>query len=134
MLGENDMLAYLAMMAPRLVDLRRVLKPTGSIYLHCHSTASHYLKVLMDAIFGPRRFRTEIIWKRTSSHGNVSASYGEVTDPILYYARGDHQIWNQVYVPYLTCRSTSTRNSTTLTRMAAGTRYPTCAILAFART
>ena len=63
-LGASDMLAYLAMMAPRLAELRRVLKPKGSIYLHCDPTASHYLKMLMDAIFGPRFFQNEIIWKR----------------------------------------------------------------------
>jgi len=71
-LGDSNMLAYLAMMAPRLVELRRVLKPTGSIYLHCDPTASHYLKVLMDAIFDPRNFRNEIIWQRTSSHSDRS--------------------------------------------------------------
>ena len=60
------MMAYLAMMAPRLVELRRVLKETGSIYLHCDPTASHYLKILMDAVFGPQFFRNEIIWKRSS--------------------------------------------------------------------
>jgi adenine specific DNA methylase Mod len=100
LLSDTDMLAYLAMMAPRLLELRRVLKPTGSIYLHCDAVASHYLKVLMDAIFGVQRFRTEIIWKRTSSHGNVSTNYGEATDKILYYARGDRPTWNQVYTPY----------------------------------
>jgi adenine specific DNA methylase Mod len=63
-LGENDVLAYLAMMAPRLLELRRVLKPSGSIYLHCDPTASHYLKMLMDAIFDPVNFRNEIIWQR----------------------------------------------------------------------
>jgi site-specific DNA-methyltransferase (adenine-specific) len=60
-LGESDMMAYLAMMAPRLVELRRVLKPAGSIYLHCDPTASHYLKLLMDAIFGTNNFVNEII-------------------------------------------------------------------------
>jgi site-specific DNA-methyltransferase (adenine-specific) len=99
-LGGSDMMAYLAMMAPRLVELRRVLKETGSIYLHCDPTASHYLKILMDAVFGPDHFRTEIVWKRTSSHGNVSASFGDVTDTILYYRRGERPVWNQVYVPY----------------------------------
>jgi DNA modification methylase len=96
----SDMMAYLAMMAPRLVELRRVLKETGSIYLHCDPTASHYLKILMDAVFGPQFFRSEIIWKRTSSHGNVSTSFGDVTDTILYFARGQRPTWNQVYVPY----------------------------------
>ena len=66
-LGRNSMMAYLVMMTPRLVELRRVLKPTGSIYLHCDPTAGHYLKVLMDSVFGVEQFRTEIIWKRTSA-------------------------------------------------------------------
>ena len=74
-LDESNMMAYLAMMAPRLVELRRVLKPTGSIYLHCDPTASHYLKLLMDAVFGPENFRTEVVWKRTSSH-NSAKRYG----------------------------------------------------------
>jgi site-specific DNA-methyltransferase (adenine-specific) len=99
-LFNSDMMAYLAMMAPRLIELRRVLKQTGSIYLHCDPTASHYLKILMDAVFGPDHFRTEVIWKRTSSHGNVSAGFGDITDNILYYRRGDRPIWNQVFVPY----------------------------------
>jgi site-specific DNA-methyltransferase (adenine-specific) len=63
-LGDNDMMAYLAMMAVRLVELRRVLKPTGSLYLHCDPVASHYLKILLDSIFGPTNFQNEIIWKR----------------------------------------------------------------------
>ena len=70
-LGESDMLAYLAMMAPRLVELRRVLKPTGSLYLHCDPTASHYLKMLMDSVFGPKFFRSEIVWKRSSAHSDT---------------------------------------------------------------
>ncbi len=68
LLGESDMLAYLAMMAPRLVELWGVLKPSGSLYLHCDPTANHYLKLLRDAVFRRDRFRNEIIWKRTSSH------------------------------------------------------------------
>src|SRR5579863_6210187 len=66
-LGENDMMAYLAMMAVRLIELHRVLKPTGSLYLHCDPTASHYLKILMDAIFGAFFFRNEIIWQRSKN-------------------------------------------------------------------
>ena len=66
LLGTNDMLAYMSMMAPRLVELWRVLKPTGSLYLHCDPTASHFLKLLMDAVFGFANFRTEIIWKRSA--------------------------------------------------------------------
>ena len=76
-LGQNDMMAYLTMMAQRMVELHRVLKPTGSIYLHCDPTASHYLKLLMDAVFGSGSFRNEITWKRTASHGN--ASRAEIT-------------------------------------------------------
>ena len=86
LLGGNDMLAYLSMMAPRLVELRRVLKSTGSIYLHCDPTASHYLKVLMDAIFGPKNCLNEVIWKRTSAH-NDPGRWGRVHDSILFYSR-----------------------------------------------
>jgi site-specific DNA-methyltransferase (adenine-specific) len=78
-IGDNQMMAYLVIMAARLVELHRVLKPTGSIYLHCDPTASHYLKIILDTIFGVKRFRNELIWKRTSSHGNVSTTYGDVT-------------------------------------------------------
>ena len=78
MLGDTDMLAYLAMMAPRLVELRRVLKPTGCLYLHCDPTASHYLKLLLDAVFGPSNFRNEIIWKRDDAH-NDTKRFGRST-------------------------------------------------------
>jgi site-specific DNA-methyltransferase (adenine-specific) len=70
-IGTNQMMAYLVMMAARLVELRRVLKRTGSIYLHCDPTASHYLKVVMDTIFRPEMFRTEIVWKRSSAHSDT---------------------------------------------------------------
>ncbi len=96
-LGENDMMAYLAMMAVRLLELHRVLKPTGSLYLHCDPTASHYLKLLLDGVFGPDRFRTEIVWKRTFAHGNVGRSYGDVTDTIFFYTKGKQHIWNQQF-------------------------------------
>jgi len=98
-LGDSNMLAYLAMMAPRLIELRRVLKPTGSIYLHCDPTASHYLKLLMDAVFGPVSFRNEIIWKRTTAH-NDPKRFGRIHDVLLYYANGPAPLWNTVYVPY----------------------------------
>ena len=78
-LGQNDMMAYLTMMAPRMVELHRILKPTGSIYLHCDPTASHYLKLLMDAVFGNANFRNEIIWKRQSAHSDARG-YGSVHD------------------------------------------------------
>ena len=98
-LGDNDMLAYLAMMAPRLVELRRTLKPTGSLYLHCDPTASHYLKLLLDAIFGPINFRAEIVWKRTSAHSNAKRP-GPVHDVILLYSAGDRYTWNPQYQNY----------------------------------
>lgn len=99
-LGDTNMLAYLAMMAPRLIELRRVLKPTGSIYLHCDPTASHYLKMLLDAVFGVDRFLNEIIWKRTTSHGNVARNYGSINDNILFYAKGPDHTWVQQYTPF----------------------------------
>jgi DNA modification methylase len=102
-LGENDMLAYLAMMAPRLVELRRVLKDTGSLYLHCDPTASHYLKLLLDAVFGPTMFRSEIVWKRSSAHSDAKqgrAQHGHIHDAILFYTKGDEWTWNTLYTPY----------------------------------
>ena len=74
-LKENDMMAYLTMMAVRLMELHRVLKPTGSLYLHCDPTASHYLKILLDGMFAQANFRSEIIWKRTTAHSNVYSAY-----------------------------------------------------------
>jgi DNA modification methylase len=99
MLGTSDMLAYLVMMAPRLVELRRVLKPTGSLYLHCDPTSSHYLKMLLDAIFGPRNFRNEVIWKRTGAHG-AAKKFAPVHDVILLYGRGGTTVWNRQFHPY----------------------------------
>lgn len=96
---ESDMLAYLSMMASRLVELRRVLKPTGSLYLHCDPTASHYLKILMDSVFGPLHFRNEIIWKRTSAHSSAKR-YGPVHDTILFFSRGDEATWVGGHHPY----------------------------------
>ena len=98
-LFNTDMMAYLAMMAPRLVELRRVLKETGSIYLHCDPTASHYLKILMDAVFGPQFFRNEIVWKRTSAH-NDPKKYGDIHDVLLFYSKSIEHTWNPVYTPY----------------------------------
>ncbi len=96
LVGANQVMAYLVMMAARLVELHRVLKPTGSIYLHCDPTASHYLKVLMDAIFGPTRFKNEVVWQRTSAHNDPSR-YGRVHDTLLVYSKGKTHKWNQQY-------------------------------------
>ncbi len=95
----SDMMAYLAMMAPRLIELHRVLKPTGSIYLHCDPTASHYLKLLMDAIFGPSQFLNEIIWKRTFAHGS-SKRFGPIHDVLLFYAKSDAYFWANLRSPH----------------------------------
>jgi len=97
-LHDNDMMAYLTHMAVRLVELHRVLKPTGSIYLHCDPTASHYLKVLMDAVFGKENFLSEVIWKRTSAH-NSAKRWGPVHDTILLYKKGAAFLWNRVLQP-----------------------------------
>ncbi|MBC7158928.1 MAG: restriction endonuclease [Porphyrobacter sp.] len=103
-LGDNDMMAYLAMMAVRLLELRRVLKPTGSLYLHCDPTASHYLKLLLDGVFGPRNFVNEIIWKRSHAHSDSSQGskhFGRITDTILFYSKGgDDRVWHTLYTPY----------------------------------
>ena len=98
-LKNSPMMAYLAMMAPRLVELHRVLKPTGSLYLHCDPTASHYLRMLLDGIFGQENFRNEIVWKRTSSH-NDAGRCGNVHDVILFYAKSDSATWNKVFQKY----------------------------------
>lgn len=99
MLGENDVMAYLVMMTPRLLELHRVLKPTGSLYLHCDPTASHYLKVICDQIFGPESFANEIVWKRTSAHSRLRR-YGPVHDSILFYTKSDSWSWVPQHVPY----------------------------------
>ena len=98
-LGQNDMMAYLTMMAQRMIELHRVLKETGSIYLHCDPTASHYLKLLLDAVFGSRNFRREIIWQRSRSHGGAS-SYNSVHDTIFYYSKSDGFTWNPQHQPH----------------------------------
>ncbi len=99
-LGDSDMLAYLSMMAPRLKELHRVLKETGSLYLHCDPTASHYLKLLLDAVFGPENFRSEIIWRRTSAHGDAKTKFAAVHDTILFFAKSDNTPFNQQFEPY----------------------------------
>ncbi len=98
-LGTSNMMAYLSNMAIRLLELHRILKPTGSLYLHCDPTTSHYLKILLDAIFGPTCFRNEITWKRTTAHSD-SKRYGANVDIILFYTKSDRWTWNQVYQPH----------------------------------
>lgn len=103
-LGENDMMAYLAMMAIRLIELHRVLRPTGSLYLHCDPTASHYLKLLLDGVFGPGRVLNEIIWKRTTTKTDShqgAVNWPRIHDVILYAAKGDPKpVFNQPFAGY----------------------------------
>lgn len=102
-LRENDMMAYLTMMAVRLIEMHRVLQSTGSLYLHCDQTASHYLKILLDAVFGPDKFRTEIIWKRSSAHSDAKQGrrqHGRIHDTLLFYTRSGAWTWNQLYTEY----------------------------------
>jgi len=98
-LAESDMMAYLVMMAVRLHELNHKLKQGGSLYLHCDPTASHYLKVLLDGIFGPQRFQNEIVWKRHSAHSSAKR-YGPVHDVILFYSKGDRFTWTNPRIDY----------------------------------
>ena len=104
LLGDNDLLAYLVMMVVRLIELHRVLKKAGSIYLHCDPTASHYLKILMDAIFGLGYFRNEIVWRRTSTvkgnAGQGARHFGRNTDRILFYTKSRDYTFHQIHQPY----------------------------------
>jgi site-specific DNA-methyltransferase (adenine-specific) len=97
--GANQMMAYLVMMAARLVELHRVLKPTGSLYLHCDPTASHYLKILLDMIFGVENFQNEVVWKRTGAHGRAK-KWGPIHDTLLFYSKTDMFTWNRIFQEY----------------------------------
>ena len=99
LIGRNQMMAYLVMMTARLVELHRVLKPTGSLYLHCDPTASHYLKIVLDSIFDAINFKNEVIWKRTAAH-NDARRFGKIHDVILYYSKTDSPTWNTIRQPY----------------------------------
>ena len=93
-------MAYLVMMAVRLVELHRVLKPTGSFYLHCDPTASHYLKIILDQIFGVENFRNEIVWARTNAHNMNARYYSKIHDLLLFYTKGNSYIWNKQFTEY----------------------------------
>lgn len=101
-MGKTQMAAYLVMMTPRLAELHRILKPTGSLYLHCDSTASHYLKIILDddELFGSRNFRSEIVWRRINSTGRGKRRLANNTDYILYYVKSDGFTWHQQYKPH----------------------------------
>jgi len=101
-LGENDMLAYLSMMAPRLIELHRVLKSTGLIYLHCDPTASHYLKMLMDAVFDPRDYRNEVIWQRTLAKALMTRQLPNNHDVLLVFGKTEQATFDMdaIFTPY----------------------------------
>ena len=98
-LKQSDMMAYLVMMANRLLELHRVLKPTGSLYLHCDPTASHYIKIVLNSVFGVENYQNEIIWKRTYAHSS-SQKWGDVHDVIFLYAKSNQFTWNRQDQPY----------------------------------
>lgn len=102
-IGPSQMLAYLVMMAARLVELHRVLKPTGSLYLHCDPTASHYLKIILDTIFDVQNFRNEFIWKRSTAHNDAkqgAKQAGRIHDVVFFYTKSNDWVWNTVYTSY----------------------------------
>lgn len=102
-IGANDVMAYLVNMAARLAELHRILKPTGSLYLHCDPTASHYLKLILDQIFGPINFRNEIVWKRSSAHSDIGQGakhMGRLHDIIFFYSKSDSYICNMQFTGY----------------------------------
>lgn len=127
-LGDNDMLAYLAMMAPRLVELRRVLKETGCLYLHCDPTASHYLKLLLDAVFGPEHFQNEIVWRRTNAR-STTGRWPRVHDVLLYYARSDNSVFHPLRVT-----ASEAKMPHTLITWKDGKKYQTYELTAPGRT
>lgn len=102
-LGDTEIMAYVVMMAPRLIELHRKLKPTGSLFLHCDPVASHYLKIMLDVVFHADQFRNEVIWKRTTAHGDAkqgSKHFGRIHDTILRYTRTENSKWNPLFTPY----------------------------------
>ena len=99
-IGPSQMMAYLVMMAARLVELHRVLRPTGSLYLHCDPTASHYLKIVLDTIFGPLNYRNEIIWKRQSAHSDATTKFADIADVILFYGKSAKAAFTPQYTEH----------------------------------
>ena len=96
---SDDTAAYIAFMVERMLEIKRILKPAGSVYLHCDYDANAYLRQMMDAVFGPDNFRNEIVWKRTGSHGG-SDRWGSIHDTILFYSKSEQYTWNRVYQQY----------------------------------
>ena len=120
------MTAYLCMMGIRLTELHRVLKPTGSLFLHCDPTASHYLKILLDAVFGARMYRNEIVWKRTSAHNDARNGFSDLTDIILFFQNPN--VSRSIANTKHTRRDMRIETSGMLSRMVAGIPARTCAL------
>jgi len=99
-IGQNDVMAYLVMMTTRLIELHRILKPTGSLYLHCDPTASHYIKLVLDQIFEPANFRNEIVWRRTNAKSLAFTRLASNHDIILRYSKSDKWLWNPQYMEH----------------------------------
>jgi len=99
-LGDTGLTAYLSMMAVRLIEMKRILKPSGSLFLHCDPTAGHYLKLLLDAIFTAQNFRNEIIWRRSASHNKLSRQFGPIHDTILFYSASEDFVFHPGRTPY----------------------------------
>lgn len=99
-LKESDLMAYLVMMANRLLELHRVLKPTGSLYLHCDPTASHYLKIVLDTVFGAENFRNEIVWKRSDTHNDARKRFSAISDHILFYGKSNRLNFNVIKIQH----------------------------------
>jgi adenine specific DNA methylase Mod len=97
-LNENDLMAYLTMMTVRLIELHRVLKPTGSLYLHCDPTASHYLKIILDGIFGPTNFRNEVVWQRNTGKSLMRRKLPNNHDLLLCYQKTGNAVWNDAFM------------------------------------
>jgi site-specific DNA-methyltransferase (adenine-specific) len=100
LVGQSDMLAYLTMMTIRLVELHRVLKSSGSLYLHCDPTAAHYLKIILDTIFGPLNFRNNITWKRSDTHNDAKRQFSAISDSILFYVKSENTEFHVQRMPH----------------------------------
>jgi len=99
LLGQNQMTAYLVMLTPRLLELHRVLKPTGSLYLHCDPTASHYLKLILDTIFGAKNFRNEVCWERSQTRSSITKVYRRAHDVLFFYTKAETYTFNPQFKP-----------------------------------
>jgi len=99
-IGANQMMAYLVMMSVRLLELHRILKPMGSLYLHCDPTVSHYLKIVLDSIFDPKNFKNEIVWQRINAKSNAFTKFASNHDVIFRYAKSERTIWNPLYTAH----------------------------------